>query len=87
MITPTQGFTNLLMEILTDYARILFAEVHNKPRATLDAWCNELLARVEQDGDLRLDLFYILVAFGCPGGVNVIAYLRAMQSPLQSAVA
>lgn len=30
------------------------------------------------DPDLRLELFYILIAFGCPGGVNVEDYLTSV---------
>jgi len=36
--------------------------------------------RLRDKADLRLELFYILIAFGCPGGVDVIDYLRNADS-------
>ena len=86
MLTPTQGFTNMTSETLTQYAQTLFAEIDKRPEAARHAWSEELLALVEQGDELRLDLFFILVAFGCPGGTDVVAYLRSMQSRVQPAV-
>lgn len=36
--------------------------------------------RLRDRPDLRLELFYILIAFGCPGSVDVIDYLRNADS-------
>jgi hypothetical protein len=83
LLVPTQEFTALVSEILTKIAWVLFDALYGKTEAAREAWFDALLMHVEQDSNLRLDLFYILVAFGCPGGVDVVAYLRDMRSAAQ----
>lgn len=36
--------------------------------------------RLRDKADLRLELFYILITFGCPGSVDVVDYLRNADS-------
>ena len=87
LLASTQEFTSIMSQLLTKHARILFDALDGKPAAAREAWFDALLMQVEQDSNLRLDLFYILVAFGCPGGVDVLAYLRGMRSATQQQVA
>jgi len=80
LIRPTVGFTSLIAEVLHEQVYALLAALGENagPRRTL--WLDSLLRLLEQDPQIRLDIYYILIAFGCSGAVNAAAYLRQMRS-------
>lgn len=83
MITPTIGFRSLMAEVLSEQAYTILATLHGNAGTRRGSWLDSLLRKAEQDSQLRLDLFYILIAFGCSGAVDPVAYLRQMRSTSQ----
>jgi hypothetical protein len=51
-----------------------------------DAPSQSLSDRLSEDPDLRIELFYLLIAFGCSGGVDVEGYLNSMDEMVHKVV-
>ena len=79
MLAPGEAMTSLVMEILVRHERTLFRAIEQDSDAGQEGWFDVLLEFVKDDADLRLDFYYILVAFGCAGSVDVVDYLRGMR--------
>ncbi|MDT9002233.1 hypothetical protein RQP53_23335 [Paucibacter sp. APW11] len=84
MIVAVQPFTALAAETLTHHAHMLFEQAHFLSQQRDGAWLAAEIANLENSSDLRVELFEMLVAFGCPGSVNVVEYLRSMQMSAQA---
>lgn len=81
LIRPTVGFTWLMGDVLRDLVHALLAALEANAGSRREMWRNSLLNQLETDAQLRLDIYYILLAFGCSGAIDAVAYLQKMQSP------
>lgn len=79
LLTPTIGFRSRIFERIQALSEILFQfakDISRDERVDSLSYIDIL----EGDTDLKLELFYTLISFGCPGSVNVAEYLRAIAS-------
>ena len=79
LIIEVQPFTQLASATLVRSAHLLFDTMASSRDRTRE-WLDKQFEILESDSRLRLDMFEILIAFGCPGSVDVTGYLRRMQS-------
>ena len=70
-----------MADVLYVQANTLIAALEENAGPRRDLWLGSLLSLLEQDSQLRLDFYYILIAFGCSGAIDAVAYLQQMRSP------
>jgi hypothetical protein len=80
LLLPSVGFRSLISDVLAEQVYVLLAAIEENAGPDRGAWLDSLLNVIEQDPRLRLDMYYILIAFGCSGAVDVVGYLRRMRS-------
>jgi hypothetical protein len=83
MFEHRQTERQLLAEKLCLHSHWLVETFRGMNTAELTSEFERSISRVQQDADLKLELWQVLIAFGCPGGTDVAEYLRMIQSPTQ----
>lgn len=81
MLTPTIGFRTKLFETLHVQFKALFLSASELRKGGASLHSHDYIALVENNADVRLEFFYILISFGCPGSVDVVEYLRSIDCP------
>lgn len=84
MILEVQPFTYLASQSLVDGAHRLFERIAEANDQS-GSWLDSEFRNLENSGALRTEFFEILIAFGCPGGVDVMHYMTNMRSLTQRA--
>jgi hypothetical protein len=84
MIVEVQPFTSLAAQSLINCAHRLFDRIEEANDRS-GAWLDDEFQNLKNDGALRNEIFDILIAFGCPGGVDVVEYMAGMRSHTQRA--
>lgn len=70
-----QEFIRHTETVFCEYAAEVRQETQGLDKAAAAATFKQRLDHLQSDSDLRLDFFYLLIAFGLPGGTDVVTYL------------
>jgi hypothetical protein len=68
-------FMHRFAQKMVTCSQSLFSDHNSLTPDQLGTRFDQQVARLRADSELRLELFYMLVAFGCPGGTDVEAYM------------
>jgi hypothetical protein len=81
---PTEAFRSTMADVLSEQVSLLLAALREAAGDQRHSWRRKLFDLVKQDSELRLDLYYILIAFGCSGAIDVVEYLQQMRNQFHS---
>ena len=76
MFTGDMAFRARLAEVFQEKMNAIVEEMRSPPAA--DERFASQLKKIDSDGELRMDLFWILVAMGYPGGTDPIRFIQWM---------
>ena len=79
LLTPSMTFNDQVSNVAESYGALLLERVTVGGKTDY-ALLESLVEETTTDKDLRLDLYSLLIAFGCPGHVDVTEYLSKMSA-------